>query len=266
MKNILLLAHDDKGQEARLQTALDLARGLNGHIRCADVALMAVIPGDFDGSMAGLVLTENRKVEAANRAQLQMRLGHEDVSFDWTDSLGDMAACLANQSRLADLIVVNCKRDGFFDEDRRGLVSNLVASARCPVVAVPDAAVGLNVSGAALVAWDGSEPAAATLRACTPLLKLAKSVHLVSVGEPTEGPSAEDAAAYLSRHDIHAEVHVLEPGKETPDVHLLRQAEADRAGYCVMGAFGHGRMAEAVFGGVTRRMIEAASLPLILGR
>lgn len=266
MKNILLLVHEDRGQEARLQAALDLARGLNGHIRCVDVTPIPVFPGDFDGAMAGMVVAEERKIESVNRTHLALRLTIEDVSFDWTDSLGDMALCLASQSQLADLIVVNCKRDGVFDEDRRGLVGDLLVSTRAPVVAVPDGAKGLDLSGAALVAWDGSEPAAAALRACVPLLKLARTVHLVAVGQPAEGPSAQAAAVYLSRHDIHAKIHILEPGKETPDVHLLRQAGIDRAGYCVMGAYGHGRLAENIFGGVTRRMIEAAALPLVLAR
>ncbi|WP_297510822.1 universal stress protein [uncultured Caulobacter sp.] len=266
MKTILLLVHDDRGQEARLQAALDLARGLDGHIRCVDVTPLSIFPGDFDGAMSGLVLAEDRKVEIDNRAKLQTRLAHEDVSFDWTDSIGDMALCLASEARLADLIVVNCKRDGLLEMDRPNLISDLAGEARCPLVAVPDDAVGFNVSGVALVAWDGSEPAAATLRASVPLLKLARSVHLVAVGEPSGGASAQEAAVYLSRHDIHAKVHLLEAGKETPDVHLLRQAELDRAAYCVMGAYGRGRMTEALFGGVTRRMVEAGQLPLVLGR
>jgi nucleotide-binding universal stress UspA family protein len=266
MKNILLLVHEDKGQEARLQASLDLARALNGHIRCADVTQIPVFPGDFDGAMAGLAVAEERRVEAAHRCQLDMRLAHEDVGYDWTESLSDMVRCLIDQSRLADLIVVNCKRDTFFVEDRRGLASDLVMSARCPIIAVPDGALGLNLAGAAIVAWDGSEPAAATLRAVMPLLKLARSVHLLSVGEPVEGPSAQEAAVYLSRHNIHAKIHLLEAGADTPDVALLRQAEIDRGAYCVMGAYGHDRLTETVFGGVTRRMIEAAKMPLILGR
>ncbi|MBQ1562341.1 universal stress protein [Caulobacter sp.] len=266
MKNILLLVHEDKGQEARLQTALDLARALNGHIHCAEVTPLPVYPGDFDGSMAGMVVAEDIKTEASLRRRLDVRLAHEDVSFDWTDDLGDMALCLANQSRLTDLIIVNCKKDTFFEQDRRGLASDLVMSARCPIVAVPDAAVGLNVSGAAMIAWDGSEPAAAALRAAIPLLKLARSVHLVSVGQIVDGPSARAAAVYLSRHDIHAKVHLLDSVAQTPDVLLLRQAEIDRAAYCVMGAYGRGRLYETVFGGVTRRMIEAARIPLILSR
>jgi nucleotide-binding universal stress UspA family protein len=34
--------------------------------------------------------------------------------------------------------------------------------------------------------------------------------------------------------------------------------------YIVMGAFGHGRVAEAIFGGVTRSMLLKSDLPLLL--
>jgi nucleotide-binding universal stress UspA family protein len=32
-----------------------------------------------------------------------------------------------------------------------------------------------------------------------------------------------------------------------------------------MGAYGHGRLTEALFGGVTRRMLAESSIPLVLG-
>ncbi len=47
MKNILLLVHDDEGQEARLQAALDLVRTLDGHLVCLDVTPFPVMAGDF---------------------------------------------------------------------------------------------------------------------------------------------------------------------------------------------------------------------------
>jgi hypothetical protein len=34
MKNVLLLVHDDLGQEARLQAALDIVRAIGGHLHC----------------------------------------------------------------------------------------------------------------------------------------------------------------------------------------------------------------------------------------
>ncbi len=46
MKNVLLLIHDDAGEEARLQVALDLARGLSGHLICVDIVQTASAAND----------------------------------------------------------------------------------------------------------------------------------------------------------------------------------------------------------------------------
>ena len=40
MKNILLLVHDDAGQEARFQAALDIGRAVEGHLSCLDVTVI----------------------------------------------------------------------------------------------------------------------------------------------------------------------------------------------------------------------------------
>ncbi len=59
MKNILLLIHDDAGQEARLQAALDITRALGGHLKCVDVTPLTVIPDDAFGSDGSAVLLEH---------------------------------------------------------------------------------------------------------------------------------------------------------------------------------------------------------------
>ena len=265
MKNIVLLVHEDGGQTARVEAALDLARAFEGHLRCVDVTPVPVFPGDFDGTAAGLLLAEGRKTELANRKAIEGRLAREGVSWDFLDDLGDMAACLLSESRLADVIVVNCKRDGWFDYDRRGLPAELVTHARCPIVCVPDGARGLPLGGTAMVAWDGSAPAATALRGATPMLALADKVCILTVGEVIEGPRAEDAAAYLSRHGVKAEIHEI-LANDAPAPHLLDFAARQGAEYAVMGAYGQGRLAESVFGGVTQEMIETARLPLVLAR
>ena len=266
MKNILLLVHDDKGQEARVQGALDLARGLSGHIRCLDVTPIYVFPGDLEGAAAGQLVAAERVNETRNHAVLETRLANEALPWDWADALGDMANCLVGQARLADVIVVNCTREGWLNGDRRSIVTSVVTQANCPVVAIPDAAKGIALGGAALVCWDGSQPAANALRAAIPMLKLGGAVHVVTVGDIEDGPSAREAATYLSRHDIHAEVREIAGGAAEADACLLDLGQSLRADYCVMGAYGHGRMNEALFGGVTRRMIQAAQLPLVLAR
>jgi nucleotide-binding universal stress UspA family protein len=44
---------------------------------------------------------------------------------------------------------------------------------------------------------------------------------------------------------------------------LLAQAAAHGAGLLVMGAYGHARVRELVFGGVTRHVLHAATLPVL---
>ncbi|KQY30379.1 universal stress protein UspA [Caulobacter sp. Root1455] len=265
MKTVLLFVHEDPGQEARLQAALDLVRSLGGHLKCVDVTPIPAFAGDYDGGAAGLILVEERKIEAANRAALQLRLANEDAPWDWIDSMGYMADCVVHEAGLADLVVVNCKRDTFLDLDPRGIVTATVLSARCPVVAVPDDARGFDAGGHALVAWDGSEPVMATLRAAVPLLRLAGSVTLFTVDDGGKGVPAEAAAAYLSRHGVHAAIERV-PARDTRADKVILEACANQgASYCLMGAYSHGRAREDLFGGVTRGMLDAARLPLVLG-
>lgn len=266
MKTVLLLVHDDEGQEARLRAALDLTRALDGHLTCVDVTPLPVFAGDIDGLAQAMILAEERKVEAANKTTVEARLLQEAVSWDWIDATGDFTRCLIREAGLADLIVVNCKRETLLSIEPRGVVAQVLGQARCPVVAIPDTAPGFDAGGPALVAWDGSAPNMATLRATVPLLKLAQSVCLFAVEDGGKGAPAEAAAAYLSRHGVHAEVERVRGEGQKPDAWILSACQARGARYCVMGAFGHGRLSEELFGGVTQRMLDIAELPLVLGR
>src|SRR5687768_1972067 len=75
MKNILLLVHDDAGQEARFQAALDITRAVGGHLTCLDVAIPPVVSGElYVFSAEAVLLADERERQAANRQRLQDRL------------------------------------------------------------------------------------------------------------------------------------------------------------------------------------------------
>lgn len=81
MKNILLLVHDDVGEEARFQAALDLTRALDGHLTCVDVVPLPVMVGDFySGASEAMLLADNGQRETVHRERIEARLAHEDVS------------------------------------------------------------------------------------------------------------------------------------------------------------------------------------------
>ncbi len=265
MKNVLLLLHDDVGQEARLQTALDLTRALDGHLTCLDVAVLPAWVGDpYFPDGGAVLLQEERAREDVNRTQIRERLTHEDISWDLSAVTGDLSTCLKDAAGLADVIVVNRKLDEFPYPDMRELVGELVVKSGKPVIAVPDHIRSFNATGRAIVAWDGSPASMAALQAATPLLKLSESVIIVEIDDGSLQTPAHGAAAYLSRHGIHALIR-LEKSHGRPAGDVLMSEIKDRSSdYLVMGGFGHRRFAEALFGGVTRTLLEKSSVPLFL--
>ena len=100
-----------------------------------------------------------------------------------------------------------------------------------------------------------------------PLLKTAKSVHiLVGRGEKAI-PSSHPAASlltYLAAHEIIAEVDEFDvSGRKIGDA-LLERADSHKANLLVMGAFGHSRLREFVLGGATRHILDKTEVPLFM--
>ena len=262
MKNVLLLVHDDAGQEARLQAALDLTRTLGGHLQCVDVTIVpALFADDYDGMGSALLLEEERNRESENEIDLKRRLVLEDVSWDWVDTTASVAEGMLDAAALADIIVLNSGLDSY--PSTRDVVSRILMRCHKPILTVPETLKQLSF-GRALIAWDGQESCAVTMRACTPLLALADEVEIFMVRDGAERLEPEEAAEYLSRHGIHANIRVIDDGLHAPDALIAEECAQWRPDYILMGAYNHGRLAET-FGGVTKRMLGKTRLPIILG-
>jgi len=266
MKNILVLAHDDCGQEARLQVAMDITRAIDGHLTCLDVAMTSLVVPDFNGTYTGTALmAEERQAEAANGAAIKARLDREGLSHTVIDATGDAATCLRRAAKLADLVVVNRGLDdksaypNMFD-----LAGDLILEGRTPIFAVPEKARSLDLQGRAVIAWDGSNHAAAALRAAVPLLKLARSVTLFYAEDGSLALPLEEASDYLNRHGVHATIRREKCLMDRPGSVIMAEAMIEHADYVVMGAFSRSRFLEAAFGGATQRMLSESPVPVFL--
>lgn len=268
MKSILLLIRPDNHQEERLQCALDLARAFDGHISCVQVTPFDhFIGGDPFGGMHGCaeLMAKLRTEEKAERERVEAHLAREGASWDWLHFDGNAVQTVLSQSRLADVIVLSQAIRGKTEGIRPlPIAAEVAIHARAPVMAVPAIFKGLGASGTAMVAWNGSFEAAQALRLALPMLRGAGKVCLVEVTDDMHDFPATEAASYLSRHGIAAELHQWRrEGRSTADV-LLDAAAQLRAGYVVMGAYGHSRVRETVIGGVTRDLISGSAIPLLL--
>lgn len=265
MKNILVLIHDDGGQEARLQAALDAARALEGHLTCAHVIELAPVVGDAFGMSGSVMMLEiGRETEAENRARVERRLASEDVPFDWVEITANLEAGIDEAADLADLIVVNSQLPTIFQPRVGKLAERLATRAGRPILAVPNAE-GFRPADPVMIAWDGSDPASAAVRAAVPLLSLSRSVTICEIDDGSVESPAEAPAAYLSRHGIKAEVlREKVPDGDFVEPILLSKVESGRFSWAVMGAFSHSRFREALLGGVTRRLLKESPIPLLI--
>jgi nucleotide-binding universal stress UspA family protein len=245
---------------------LELTRAFDGHLHCVDVVSLTAVAGIGFSEAQAVLLEDSSRREASNRERLEERLGGEGVAWSMEEAVGEITGCIEAAAGLADLIVMNRKLDDATGPDMLGAVSRVVMETRKPVVAVGQECRGIDVAGIAVVAWDGSAPAMAALTASVPLLKKAKNVKIIEIIDSSQG-SVNQAATYLSRHDVHVEIDLIARFKDDPAgpaeiIPMLAKREG--AAYCVMGAYGHSRIRERIFGGVTRQMLEASDLPLVL--
>jgi nucleotide-binding universal stress UspA family protein len=265
MKNVLVLMHDDAGQEARFQAALDLTRALDGHLTCLDVSVLPVFVGDY-AALGGtaLLMDQEQRQEAVNRTHMEARLRTEDVPYTWLDKTGFLSETVRESTGMADIVVLNLHLTDNSYPDMVELVGEVAVKTSKPILAVPAAAKGFDAFGPALVAWDGSAAAETALRAAVPILARAASVVILECDDGSLKQPATEAAAYLSRHHINSVVRQVDSIGRAPSAVILDTIAAIGAAYLVMGGFGHRRFVEALFGGVTRTMLKQSPVPLFL--
>lgn len=266
MRAILIHADHSPATEARLQTGLDIARATRGHIALhVNTPLQSYVAMDPFGGvyLAANAIADAQARDAALIDRLAEHCAREDVPWRIESSDSDIVEALTSSARLADLVIVTAP-PGFGHAGPALPLGRLALSTRSPVLALPADDRRADIGGIAVVGWDGSYEAANALRAAVPLLALASKVHLVTVTEKATAFPATDALRYLSSHEVHAELHERAPGRLSVEETLEAAATELSADWLAMGAYGHARLRETLFGGVTRYFIDAARWPLLL--
>ncbi|MEW2914983.1 universal stress protein [Leisingera sp. JC11] len=118
------------------------------------------------------------------------------------------------------------------------------------------------------LAWDSSLAASRAAHAALPYLRHAQEVVIgcfeSSVSDQRDGEDpGTDVAAWLSHHGCTVTVSQFPGGGQDVGHGIQQRAREAGAGLVVMGAYGHSRLREAVFGGTTRTMIEQKELPVL---
>lgn len=119
------------------------------------------------------------------------------------------------------------------------------------------------------IAWNSSEAASKAVHVALPHLRAAKQV-VVACFDPDATVEREgadpgtDVAAWLSHHGCAVTVSQFPTGGREVARCIEDRAQEQGADLVVMGAYGHARMIQAVFGGTTRHMMEQTKLPVLM--
>jgi nucleotide-binding universal stress UspA family protein len=145
---------------------------------------------------------------------------------------------------------------------------NIVMQSGRPVLIAPPKPVKA-MGDRVMIAWKDGPEAARAVAAAMPILSHARHVTIVSVSEndsraDSDRVSAENAAEYLRWHGIKAKIQVSNSPATSISEKLEEIAFDLDADMLVMGAYGHSRMREFVFGGVTKDLLRACAVPLFM--
>jgi nucleotide-binding universal stress UspA family protein len=215
--------------------------------------------------------SEQREKRATDAfAQVRDRLGVSETkpakgrpTADWTAVSGQPQTIVCHHARVADVCVIGRGSNGRKNTTTPVIEAALFDTGRPVLVAPPQppASVGGDVD----IAWNRSAAAARALSMAMPLFDKADRIRLVYVETGAkQGPSAEEAAAYVERHGFAVEVKTVAPHREGVGTALLRYAQTQNSSLLVMGAYSHSRLREIVLGGVTRHVLENATMPVLM--
>jgi len=201
------------------------------------------------------------------RSRLRALLAEHSPECAWCEVAGDSVrhAFLA-EAIYADLLVLG-PPSGLDDDGAapHGFVESVILESGTPAIVVPYPDRQETIGERVVLAWNGSVAAARALKAALPIMRTAASVHVATWGvKPAVAPfSRLDVRTWLRRHDIEAELHASSSAAHVAD-DLSALAIDLQADLVVMGCYGHSRIREEVFGGVTRALLARLPAPILM--
>ncbi|GLS85735.1 universal stress protein [Cypionkella aquatica] len=277
-KTILTVLTNPAQAKLSISAAAKLARQQDAHL---DVLVLGVDRTQMGYSYIGTgavimqvgidtAEADSAALELEARAALavegaDLRYGLETV----ITQLGALTDVVAARARFADLVVQPLPYGDAVGAEAEAAVEAALFEAKAPVLVLPATGLAENIQPKRIIiAWNRSTEALTAVRRALPFLKAADSVTITLIDPPSQSETRPEPGTMLcqmlTRHGVHAEISVL--ARSLPQVSdvLNQQARDLNADLLVMGAYGHSRLREAILGGATRSMLEAAAVPVLM--
>jgi len=269
--------------EMTLATAFVTARLFGAHVRAIFAQQdpeksipgigMAASPGSFEQLMdtarevsarAGRTAKQSLATEAERSKVRIVGSARRETggTASFVSEWGPVAGCLVREAPTCDLFVLP-PLEGSDAELHDAFVDLLLKIGR-PLLLSPRR-VPEHIGQRVAVAWDNSLPAGHALSAALPFLSRAQSVEVMIIQNAHDvREMLEPAKEYLSLHGIACTEHIIDQGSLPIGDRILKHASEHNSDLLVVGGYGHGRVRETIFGGVTEHVTSHATIPLLM--
>jgi nucleotide-binding universal stress UspA family protein len=251
--------------DAATESRVRLAAGLADRFQAMVVGIAACAPR-LPFARGGVALAPLFTQD--NLAELKVALDRQQDRFrsiaakgsrqvEWRSALDIPTEFLAREARAADLVIIG--RRHVLEAPYWSLNPGaLLLTVGRPVLVVPNGLDHLDAKRV-VVAWKDTREARRVLCDSLPFLRDAEKLFLVEVREELEAePShrrVSDVMNYLTRHRITTSAGLTLQAANVTD-ELFRVVRTKQIDLLVTGAYGHSRLGEWVFGGVTRDVLH----------
>jgi nucleotide-binding universal stress UspA family protein len=275
-KDILVHLDTAPRNAVRLEIAASLAARNAGRLiglNVYDMPTAEIFIGDppmyYDTTQVEAILdsmrTARQQTSTKLRTEFDAALARHGVAGEWREVEGDVSHAVVLHGRYADLVVV-----GQPAPDKGGVIDPaLLMGTGGPLLVVPYAGDFRTVGETVLIGWNATAEASRAAHEALPILQAAKKVIVLSIN-PERGISgngdhpADDLIGHLAHHGVTAEAKHTFVTDISEGEALLSYASDCGADLLVCGMYGHSRLREFAFGGVTRSLLKAMTLPSLL--
>ena len=255
------------------RSALALARRLNLPLTglCAlpdpQSAIMVVSAPEaagLSGAAVASILELQKEVLAKSEAAFRdvVSMGAHGLECTFVRQVGTAEQAAASAATLSEALVF--PRSAAKSAEPLSIAfDHVMMDARLPLVLAGQKAFE---PGPVIIAWDGSNGASRAVRFHSHLIRAGTEVIIAQNQKDAERDGARPGMApgsledWLKRKGVNARSAALEGEVATALLNLAAQAGAT---LIVAGAYGHSRLGERLFGGTSRRLLEAATAPAL---
>lgn len=275
IKTMLVQINDAERAERLMAAAVAIADRFEAHLVGLHVSpgLLYVPPLPSTGGIVSMIKEHEREVcERIQHAFDSLTRGRafaSEMRFLNPRGREDLGALVMQQVRTVDLVVAS-QIDGSMDTTTvLDFPERLAMESGRPVLMIPLAGAPATIGTKVLVAWNGSKEAARATFDALPLLRRSEKVVVLGIAQVRARGDAlplPDTAigATLARHGCDVTVKTVSAAEHSVGEEILAQVQAEGADLLVMGAYGHTRLRELVFGGATRHITRHLTVPTLL--